>query len=99
MNRNHNNKELHLRDPSQNLESKQGKNIVDTIIRGADRTDIIKTNEEFNRAIPVFEHDLASSGISRKIRLLLVITGLASGGATNIVLDLASYFNNHPGFS
>lgn len=34
----------------------------------------------------------------RKIRVLLVITGLAAGGATNVVLDLASHFNHHPDF-
>lgn len=35
---------------------------------------------------------------SRKIRVLLVITGLAVGGATNVVLELAEYFNKHPDF-
>src|SRR5574341_195998 len=35
---------------------------------------------------------------SRSIRVLLVITGLATGGATNVVLDLASHFKNQPGF-
>ena len=30
--------------------------------------------------------------------MLLVITGLASGGATSVVLDLANYFSNHPDF-
>ena len=34
----------------------------------------------------------------RKIRVLLIITGLAAGGATNVVLDIASHFNNHPDF-
>src|SRR5574341_2545291 len=34
----------------------------------------------------------------RKIRVMLVITGLAAGGATNVVLDIASHFNNHPDF-
>ncbi|NUQ62834.1 MAG: glycosyltransferase family 4 protein [Pirellulales bacterium] len=33
-----------------------------------------------------------------KIRVLLVITGLASGGATNVVLDLARSFRDHPDF-
>ena len=33
-----------------------------------------------------------------QIRVLLVITGLAMGGATNVVLDLARYFNNHSDF-
>jgi glycosyltransferase involved in cell wall biosynthesis len=35
---------------------------------------------------------------TRKIRVLLVITGLAAGGATKVVLDIASHFNAHPDF-
>ncbi len=35
---------------------------------------------------------------SRKIKLLLIITGLAVGGATNVVLNIGSYFSNHPDF-
>ena len=35
---------------------------------------------------------------ARSIRVLLVITGLATGGATNVVLDLARHFKNQPGF-
>jgi len=35
---------------------------------------------------------------SRSIRVLLVITGLATGGATNVVLDIASHFKNQPEF-
>ena len=34
----------------------------------------------------------------RKVRLLLVITGLGTGGATNVVLDIARHFNGHPDF-
>jgi glycosyltransferase involved in cell wall biosynthesis len=34
----------------------------------------------------------------RKIRVLLVITGLATGGATKVVLDIAGHFNHHPDF-
>src|SRR5215213_2814541 len=34
----------------------------------------------------------------RKIRVLLVITRLTIGGDTNVVLDIASYFNDHPHF-
>lgn len=34
----------------------------------------------------------------RKLRLLLIITGLGAGGATNVVLNIASYFNNHSDF-
>ncbi|MCZ7573206.1 MAG: glycosyltransferase family 4 protein [Ardenticatenaceae bacterium] len=59
---------------------------------------IIRTGEGFNEAVPVIHHRYRSRGTPRKIRVLLVITGLASGGATNVVLDLASYFNNHPDF-
>jgi len=35
---------------------------------------------------------------SRKIRVLLVITALGTGGATNVVLHIASYLNKHPDF-
>jgi glycosyltransferase involved in cell wall biosynthesis len=35
---------------------------------------------------------------SQKIRVLLVITGLATGGATNVVLELANYLNKHTDF-
>jgi len=38
-------------------------------------------------------------GSPRKIRVLLIITGLAAGGATNVVLDLVRHFNNHPDFA
>ena len=35
---------------------------------------------------------------SGSMRVLLVITGLATGGATNVVLDIASHFKNQSGF-
>jgi exopolysaccharide biosynthesis polyprenyl glycosylphosphotransferase len=35
---------------------------------------------------------------TRNIRVLLVITGLATGGATNVVLDIANHFKNQPEF-
>ena len=35
---------------------------------------------------------------ARSIRVLLVITGLATGGATNVVLDIAGHFKNQPEF-
>lgn len=43
-------------------------------------------------------HKYTSLVASRKIRVLLVITGLATGGATNVVLDIGSHLNNHPDF-
>jgi glycosyltransferase involved in cell wall biosynthesis len=39
-----------------------------------------------------------SSNLNRRIRVLLVITRLTVGGDTNVVLDIASYLNNHPHF-
>lgn len=42
--------------------------------------------------------ELYTSPPARKLRLLLVITRLTVGGDTNVVLDIARYFNNHPGF-
>jgi len=45
-------------------------------------------------------HDKDTSpAVLPKIRVLLVITGLASGGATNVVLDIAGHFNRHPDFA
>ncbi|HJW91866.1 MAG TPA: exopolysaccharide biosynthesis polyprenyl glycosylphosphotransferase [Anaerolineales bacterium] len=35
---------------------------------------------------------------TRNIRVLMIITGLATGGATNVALDLSSYFKNRSGF-
>jgi glycosyltransferase involved in cell wall biosynthesis len=35
---------------------------------------------------------------NKRFRVLLVITRLTIGGDTNVVLDLASYFNSHPDF-
>lgn len=44
-------------------------------------------------------HDQELSPVPKhKIRVLFVITQLAMGGATNVALDVASYFNNHPNF-
>lgn len=43
------------------------------------------------------QEDVSVTG-SRKIRVLLVVTGLATGGATNVVLDIAGHFKNHPEF-
>lgn len=51
-----------------------------------------------SKAIRGVEHQDTSLVASRKIRVLLIITGLATGGATNVVLDIASHFNNHPDF-
>ena len=38
------------------------------------------------------------SKLNRKIRVLLVATRLTIGGDTNVILDIASYLNNHPQF-
>lgn len=35
---------------------------------------------------------------NRRFRVLLVITRLTIGGDTNVILDIASYFNKHPDF-
>lgn len=50
------------------------------------------------KATDSVEHQNTSPVASRKIRVLLVVTELCTGGATNVVLDIASYFNNHPDF-
>jgi glycosyltransferase involved in cell wall biosynthesis len=50
------------------------------------------------KAIERVEHKDTSCVVPPKIRVLIVITGMATGGATNVVLDIASHFNNHPDF-
>ena len=39
-----------------------------------------------------------ASGTQRKLRVLLVMTRVTIGGDTNVVLDLADYLNQHPGY-
>jgi glycosyltransferase involved in cell wall biosynthesis len=58
----------------------------------------IATNIEVQEpGLRVRDQDVTLERI-RKIRVLLVITGLAAGGATKVVLDIASHFNAHPDF-
>ncbi len=59
---------------------------------------MISTLEWRDKTIPVDVRGSASGEPPRRIHVLLVITGLAAGGATKVVLDLASYFHNHPDF-
>ena len=51
-----------------------------------------------SEAFPTLKLKDTSLAASENIRVLLVITGLATGGATNVVLELASHFNERPGF-
>ena len=54
-----------------------------------------KANVEHNEPMDASGN---SSNLNRRIRVLLVITRLTVGGDTNVVLDIASYLNNHPHF-
>ena len=54
--------------------------------------------EVFNKTVQGVYGKEPSRIAPRKIRVVLVVTGLAAGGATNVVLDIASHFNNHPDF-
>jgi hypothetical protein len=45
--------------------------------------------EAINKAVYSKPYEDEKLMASRSIRLLLVITGLATGGATNVVLDIA----------
>ena len=54
--------------------------------------------EAINKAVYSKHYEDEPLVASRSIRLLLVITGLATGGATNVVLDIARHFKNQPGF-
>jgi len=54
--------------------------------------------EVLNETVQDVHSQESSLMAPRKIRVLLVVTGLGMGGATNVVLDIASHFNNHPDF-
>src|SRR5688500_20248423 len=54
--------------------------------------------EAINKAVYHKHYEDEPLVASQSIRLLLVITGLATGGATNVVLDIARHFKNQPGF-
>jgi len=54
--------------------------------------------EAINKTIQGVHYEDTALVASRGIRVLLVITGLATGGATNVVLDLARHFNNRTDF-
>jgi glycosyltransferase involved in cell wall biosynthesis len=58
----------------------------------------VETGQGSHLPIPVVADDDAARASERKIRVLLLITGLAAGGATNVVLDLARHFCDHPDF-
>ncbi|MFN8454781.1 MAG: glycosyltransferase family 4 protein [Anaerolineae bacterium] len=99
MNRNakHSN-ELLVGELPPHFKAKQKKNIVEEAAPSAHGINTIRTAEGFNETIPVVPHRYISRRAPRKIRVLLVITGLATGGATNVVLDIASHFNKQPDF-
>lgn len=54
--------------------------------------------EAISEAIQSVNYKETPLAASRNIRVLLVITGLATGGATKVVLDLANHFNNQADF-
>jgi hypothetical protein len=54
--------------------------------------------EVFNQTIQSIPYNEISLTSPRKIRVLLAITGIATGGATNVVLDIAGHLKNHPDF-
>ncbi len=56
------------------------------------------TMKVFNEALHGMHPISAPVTAPRKIRVLLVITVLGTGGATNVVLDIASHFKNHSDF-
>ena len=54
-----------------------------------------KENIDHNQQTDAFD---CLSNLNRKIRVLLVATRLTIGGDMNVILDIASYLNNHPHF-
>ena len=77
---------------------RERRNIGEETSKGVHRTNIVRKEQGCDELDRDVHHKDTSRVASRKIRVLFVITGLASGGATNVVLDLASHFNNHPEF-
>lgn len=99
MNSRHNHSgKLSIGDLVPQVGSKQWKNFVERADSGTGWIKSVSIREGFADAIPDVRRGRIPGERRRKIRVLLVITGLASGGATNVVLDLASYLNNHPDF-
>ncbi|MGH9877602.1 MAG: glycosyltransferase, partial [Nitrososphaerales archaeon] len=74
------------------------RNIAKETSKGVHLTHIVRKDQGCNQLVLDVHHEDTYRVVPRKIRVLFVITGLASGGATNVVLDLASHFNNHPDF-
>ena len=68
----------------------------DEAVRATQGTGVSGNGHGLRRLTPVRADDTVSREPPRKTRVLLVITGLAAGGATNVVLDLASHFRDHP---
>lgn len=99
MNRNHKHgNDLLLGNLSPYVEPIQKENLIGEATLGAPRSSILKTEKEFKEAIPVVEYENTSRAAPRKIRVLLVITAFGTGGATNVVFDIASHFNDHSDF-
>lgn len=61
-------------------------------------TNSVRKEQGCDELVLAVHHEDTYRAVPRKIHVLFVITGLASGGATNVVLDLASHFNNHSDF-
>ncbi len=89
---------LIMGDLSPHFDSIQKEHIVEETPPAAHPTNIIGTDGGFNEVIQVVHQEDKSRVAPRKIRVLLVITVLGTGGATNVVLDIAGHFNNHSDF-
>lgn len=64
----------------------------------AHRTALVENERRVHREVPAVGDGKRSRAPTRRIRVLMAITGLAAGGATNVVLDLARHFCGHPDF-
>jgi len=99
MNRNHHDSNKFIvQNLSPQFESIQKDHMVETIDTSQDQTNLTRTEVGLNETISLVLHEDTSRATPRKIRVLLIVTGLASGGATKVVLDIANHFNNHPDF-
>ena len=91
-------KELLEGDFSPPSKLRKRRNIAKETSKGVHPTNIVRKEQGCDQLVQDVHREDTSRVAFRKMRVLFVITGLASGGATNVVLDLASHFNHHADF-
>jgi len=99
MSRNHKHRsESIMGNLSPHLKLREKRNIRKEKPLGVHPRNIASKQQGFNEVNRFANHEDTSLVAPRKIRVLLIITVLGTGGATNVVLDIAGHFNNHSDF-